>query len=359
MYAFLSRLLVTVPFWLFFSPYTHAETFVYVSAAADKRIQILKLNPTTGELIQIDKVTTPGEPGALITTPDKRFLLAAIRAEGRLASFRIDQRTGALTPISVIAAGADPAHIATDSTGRFLYTAYYVAGKVSVHGIGQYGVLSDQPLQELPTTEKAHAVSFDHEKSLAYVPHTGPNRIYVFRHNPENGRLNSIDPPYISTPENSGPRHVAWHPKLPVAYIDNEQGSSVTSYIRDKTTGRLEAAVTASTIPANFERSNSCAEIKIHPSGRFGYVANRGHDSIAGFKINSGGDAIMPLGQTPTEATPRSFDIDPSGKYVMVAGETSGHLSVYQVDEFNGSLSRLQRYPLAPRLWWVMAIDLP
>ena len=121
----------------------------------------------------------------------------------------------------------------------------------------------------------------------------------------------------------------------------------------------LESKQTLSTLPADFKGTNACAEIRLHPSNRFLYASNRGHDSIAGFRIDKETGALTSLGQTPTEKTPRSFDIDPSGKFLFAAGEASGKLAAYRVNEVSGTLQRTATYDVGKMPWWVMAVKLP
>ena len=115
--------------------------------------------------------------------------------------------------------------------------------------------------------------------------------------------------------------------------------------------------VTLSTLPADFQGNNSTAEVKVHPNGKFVWVSNRGHDSLAGFRIGDEG-RLTAIGQTPTEKTPRSFDIDPSGRYAFGAGEGSGKLAVFAIDAASGELKRLHTYDVGQSLSWVMAVGL-
>jgi 6-phosphogluconolactonase len=146
-----------------------------------------------------------------------------------------------------------------------------------------------------------------------------------------------------------------------VAYVVNEQGGSITMYhaILNPINWLLESKQTLSTLPADFKGTNACAEIRLHPSHRFLYVSNRGHDSIAAFRIDKETGELTSLGQTPTEKTPRSFDVDPSGKFLFAAGESSGKLAAYRVNEVSGCLERTATYEVGKMPWWVMATRLP
>jgi 6-phosphogluconolactonase len=341
---------------LVFAALARGETFVYISVAAEKRIAVYQLGSATGKLThQSDCQVADGEPGALTVDPDKRFLVAAIRSTGKLASFRVDAGTGKLAHINTVTVGPDPAHISTDRTGRYLLTAYYVDARVTVHAIGKDGALSAKPIQSIPTADKAHAIVPDPSNRFAFVPHTGPNAIFQFAFDAKTGKLSPSRPVKIMTPKNTGPRHLVFHPSKPIAYVDNEQGSGITSYALDDKSGTLRALQTLTTVPRDFKGTNACAEIKLHPAGRFAYVSNRGHDSLAAFGV-AGDGKLSALGQFSTEKTPRSFDIDPSGRYLFAAGESSGKLACYRIDAKSGELTRFATHDVGKMPWWVMAV---
>jgi 6-phosphogluconolactonase len=333
------------------------DTFVYVSVAAEKRIAIYQMDRATGKLAPRGDAKLDGEPGALTVDPQRQFLFASLRSTGELASFRINRATGMLTHLNTVPAGADPAHLSTDAAGRQLFTAYYVDAKVTVHEIGTDGTLSEKPLQSLPTADKAHAVVPDPSNRFVFVPHTDPDVIFQFALDPAKGRLTAGSPAKLTTPKGTGPRHLQFHPSRPIAYVANEQGSSVTAYALDPKSGMLRPLQTVSTLPGEFRGTNACAEIRVHPSGKFLYVSNRGHDSIAAFALDDDGKVSV-IGQDPTEKTPRSFDLDPTGKYLFAAGESSGKLVAYRVDGQSGRLKKLAVYEVGKTPWWVLAVDL-
>jgi 6-phosphogluconolactonase len=337
----------------------HADTFVYLSIAGDQRIAVYRMDEA-GKLTHRGDAKTDGEPGALTVDPQRRFLLAALRSTGNLAAYRIDPKSGMLTHINTVAGGADPAHISTDADGRFLFCAYYVAAKVTVHTIGKDGALSKSPWQSVPTADKAHAIVADPTGRFIFVPHTGTDRIYQYLLDAKTGELSPNPKPkenWITTKPRTGPRHMVFHPNLKtIAYVDNEQGGSITAYSVTKT-GTLKPIETLSTLPADFKGTNACAEIRIHPAGKFLYVANRGHDSLARFDVDDAGK-LTAKGQTPTEKTPRSFDVTSDGRFLFAAGESSGKLAAYRVDAKSGELERVATYDVGPQPWWVMAVGL-
>jgi len=338
---------------------SRADTFAYVSLAKDKKIAVYKVEATSGALTHVADAACEGEPGALVANPARTLLFASLRPEGKLIAFRIDPMVGMLKHMNTVEAGPDPAQLSTDKEGRFLLAAYYVAGKVTVHAIEKDGSLRARPVQSLPTADKAHAILLDPANRYAFVPHTGPNAIFQFAFNAATGELTPGNPPKLATPENTGPRHIAFHPQLDIAYIDNEQGSSVTAYRFDRIEGSLTALQTISTLPSEFKQRNACAEIKIHPTGRFLYVSNRGHDSIARFQVEDRSGELTALGQTPTEKTPRSFDLDPSGKFLYVCGEATDRLVAYRIDQETGGLMQTATYSVGKTPWWVAVVDVP
>jgi 6-phosphogluconolactonase len=253
-----------------------------------------------------------------------------------------------LTPLNTVPAGADPSYLATDRSGRYLLTAYYQAGKVTVHAVGKDGTLGEQPLQTVATAEKAHAIVPDPSNRFVFVPHTGPNAIFQFTFDPDTGKLTTNTPARLEAPPGTGPRHLVFHPSKALAYVDNEQGGSVSAYALDTKVGTLSPLHTVSTLPKDFRAANACAEIKIHPSGKFLYASKRGHDSIACFALDDDG-RLRALGQTPTEKTPRSFDLVPSGTFLFAAGEGSGKVVSYRIDAKTGELNRRRRMKWAKR----------
>ncbi len=335
----------------------HARQFAYVSLNGENRIAVYSADDQTGALTHSANVQTPSPPGGLTSDPKNRFLFASLRQAGKLASFQIGQ-DGGLTLINTVDAGADPAFVATDRTGQFLLTAYYVAAKVSVHRIGKDGSLSEKPLQEIATDEKAHAILPDSTNQFVFVPHTGPNAIYSFRFDEKTGRLSPLKPLIIRTGNQTGPRQLAYHPKLDVVFFDYEQGSAIASFDINRKTGRLKFRERLSSIPAEFTKTNSNARIEITPSGEFVYVANRGHNSLAGYRVDPKTGKLTSLGQTPTETTPRGFTIDPTGRFIYAAGQSSGRLAAFRIKK-GGYLDRFATYEVGKQPWWVHVVEVP
>jgi len=349
------RLFFTVVLLLSTAMRLQANTFVYVSMAPEQKIQVYRLDPKEGRLTEVEAVAVEGAPGALGVDPQRKFLFASLRSNSSLASFRIDSSTGKLKPLSSAALpkGDNAAFVGTDRTGRWLLSASYGGGKVVVHRINDDGTIQTPAVQTVETAKTAHSVFTDRDNRYVFVPHVAPNAVYQFRLDAVTGKLTEAGKAPGGT-DKAGPRHLAIHPTQNLAFTSDETGSSITAYRFAPDSG-LKPVQTLSTLPAGFEGKNSTAEVKVHPSGKYVWVSNRGHDSLAGFAIDDTGK-LSAIGQTPTEKTPRSFDIEPDGRYVLGAGEGSGKLAVYQVDLATGKLTRLHTYDVGKSLSWVQAV---
>ncbi len=337
-----------------------ADTFVYVSMAPEQKIQIYRLDPANGSLTAVDTLAVEGAPGCLSVDPTQKFLFASLRTTSSLASFSIDPATGKLKHLSTAALpkNENAAYVRTDRSGRWLLSASYAAGKVVVHRVEE-GKIVTPSLQTVETAKTAHCIGISPrpcpKDCFVFVPHVEPNAIFQFTLNPETGKLTDAGKAAGGT-DKAGPRHIAFHPTQAMAFTSNEVASSITSYVEEQGAGLMKPSETLSTLPADFKGSNSTAEVKVHPSGKFVWVSNRGHDSLAGFAIDGKSGKLSALGQTPTEKTPRSFDIEPDSRYLFGAGEGSGKLAVYGVDGDTGKLIRIHTYDVGTSLTWVLAV---
>lgn len=330
-----------------------AADFVYVSIAGENRIAAYALE--AGQLRHLGDTSVSGGPGALCVSPDQEYLYASIRSVGNLAAFRIES-DGSLTQASEVTAGADPAYLAVDPSGKHLVSAYYRAGSVMVHPIGSGGQLGAEATQSTVTDEKAHAVVFDRSGKFVFVPHTGPNAIFQFRFQPVSGTLQPNQPAKLVRDANTGPRHLWFHPQAPFAYGSDEQGNSITVYRFDTAAGTLEPIQTLSSLPpGGFSGRKSTSDIEVHPTGKFVYIANRGHDSISCFAIDQATGKLRYLSNAKTEKTPRSFNIDAEGRYLIAAGQNSATLATYRI-ALDGSLQATGRAATGNKPWWVLFV---
>jgi len=333
------------------------EYHTYISISGENKISLFKMNTDTGKLLFQKDIELSGGPGPLALDHEEKFIYAGIRSNREIASFRIDHNTGDLSLIGTMSLEADPCYIITDRKGNFLLSAYYGAGKVAVHPIGEDGVVSSPPIEWISTAEHAHCIQTDASNKFAFVPHTvEPNCIFQFKFDENTGKLTSNDIPKVVPEEEVGPRHFCFHPSKNIVYTSNEQGSSATAYNFDTSAGTLSPFQTVSTLPSDYDEENTCAQIHITPSGKFLYVSNRGHDSIAGFSIDDTGQ-LSSLGQQSTEPTPRAFNIDPTGNFLYAGGQGSGKIASYRINPQTGELEPLEIYAVGKNPMWVLFVN--
>ena len=350
-----SSLLALIPF-LGVPMTLPAATYLYVSMVPEQKIQIYRLDPKDGGLSIVDSLSVDGAPGCLAVDSQKKHLFASLRTTSRLASFAIDTATGKLKAIGAVdlPKGENAAYVKVDRTGRLLISASYAAGKIVVHRVGEDGVIKSPPTQTLETAKTAHCVGIDAGNRWAFVPHVEPNAVYQYRMDLIEGKLKDAGKAAGGV-EKAGPRHIAFHPSQKFAFTSNEKNSTITAYAFDSETG-LKPLQTLSTLPADFKGQNTTAEVKVHPSGKFVWVSNRGHDSLAGFSIDEASGKLTSIGQTATEQTPRSFEFEPDGQYAFGAGEGNGKLAVFKVDAGTGKLTRINTIEVGKSLTWIMAV---
>ncbi|MFN8006870.1 MAG: lactonase family protein [Terriglobia bacterium] len=338
------------------------ELLVYVGTyttppSESKGIYGFRLDLSSGKLAPLGLVGETISPGFLAVNPNGRFLYAVNevgetdgKKGGTVSAFALDHGTGKLKLINrQPSKGANPCHLSVDRTGRTVLVANY-GGSVATlpvqpdGSLGQaktvlehQGSSADASRQEGP---HPHGIYLDSANRYSVVPDLGADRIFVYQFNSTRGNLAVNNPPSVSLQPGAGPRHFAFHPQAHFAYVINELSSTITAFSYDPVRGILSEIQTISTLPADFNGKNTTAEIMIHPSGKFLYGSNRGHDSIAVFQIDPVKGTLSPIQDQPTLGkTPRYFGIEPSGKYLVAANQDSNNLVVFNIDAQTGRLS--------------------
>ena len=343
---------------------------LYVCMQDDEKIAGFAMDPETGELSLRAELPIAGGPSVMALSPDRQMLYVGTRTAPAISTYRIDQLTGGLTLQGMAPTEHAPTFLAADRTGRYLLSAYYQGGFVAVHPVEPNGLAGAQPIDRHETAIGAHAISTDPSNRFVFVPHIariqdnvlepprddpGPNVILQFRFDAQTGRLSPNSPLRLEPPERLGPRHYCHHPSLDIVYFSNEQGCSVTAYGLDRGTGTLSAAQTTTSLPQGFTARNTCSQIHLTPSGRFLYVGNRGHNSIAGFAVDTATGRLTPAGHAATEAVPGAFALDPEGRFLFAAGTASGRLASYRINGETGTLTPLANLRMGQRPAAVLA----
>ena len=349
-------------------PRTNRETalFAYVGAFTTPErkghgggINVYRVDPASGAWTH-EQLLEIANPSFLTLDRAQRFLYAVHADLDEVSAYAIDKQNGQITALNRQSCGGkNPVHLSIDPTGRWIVTANYSAGSVGVVPIEKDGTLGPRtdlvtlsgepgPDGKRQASSHPHDAVFDPSGRFLVAPDLGFDRVFVFRLDAETGKLTANDPPFVATRAGAGPRHIAFHPRMPFAYLINELGSSITAYRFDPQRGSLQPIQILPSIPADYTGNNHGAEIAVAPSGRVVYASNRGHDSIGIFAVDQRGGALTPVGWAPTHAkSPRFFCLDPAAQILYAASADEGFsdqqntdtIVPFRINQANGMLT--------------------
>ena len=327
---------------------------VYIGSYAKKEeggIHHFKFDPAAGTLTAAGTTSGVGNPSFVAVSPDKKFLYAIGESGGKkggaVVSFSIDEKSGALSQLSESSSvGNGPCYVTADKTGKVVLVANYGGGSIASLPVSADGKLGEAATfvqhtgssinkgnQEKP---HAHSINVSPDNKFALAADLGIDKILVYKLDPAKGTMTANDPPSVDLPPASGPRHFAFHPSAKYVYACGEISSTVHAFTYDAEKGALKHVQSLSTLP-NPVKGNSTAECQVHPSGKYVYVSNRGHDSVAVFQVDESTGRLTAAGYTPTGGkTPRNFCVDPTGKWLLAANQGSDNVVVFKVDEKTG-----------------------
>jgi 6-phosphogluconolactonase len=335
--------------------YTRRESFVDGKAEG---IYIYHLDLSSGELTYAATVAGAGtaNPSFLILGPDRNCLYAVnefYKSEspnGTMSAFAIDPVTGHLSYLNQQSThGLAPCYTSIDPAGRYCLVANYETGNICVLPIRKDGGLGEAtdivqfsgsgPSPERQEGPHAHMVVPSPDGNFILAVDLGADRLMAFCLDRERGTLSPADPPWTQLPPGTGPRHLAFHPHRPLAYVISELQSTVTVCRYLEHQGTFEALQTISTLPDDFTGQNLGGEIMIAPSGRFVYASNRGHNSLAIYAVDPETGQLSVVGHESTQGTgPRAFIIDPSGTLLLVANQDTDTVVTFWINQDSGTL---------------------
>ncbi len=328
-----------------------AEFYIgaYTKPGGNRGIQRASLDTTAGELKLLGLAAEAKNPSFLAVHPGGKYLYAAIEdGGGAVGSFAIE-KDGSLRALTTESSkGSGNCHVTVDPSGKFVFAANYGSGSVAALPIGSDGsvgtaVGSFQHVGSGPDAGRQkgpHAHSIYPNGGFVYACDLGTDDVFIYRLG-ATGSLTPNDPPSGKVPPGSGPRHFAFHPKGGFAYANNEMTCTVTAFAHDAAKGALTAIQTLSTLPAGYTltKKDSTAEIFCHPTGKFLYVSNRGHDTIAVFAIGADGKLALIQNAPANVKIPRGFAISPDGGWLVAAGQNSDSLASHKIDPATGKLT--------------------
>jgi 6-phosphogluconolactonase (cycloisomerase 2 family) len=315
-------------------------------------IHVFRVDPNTGSWSHTQKVGGLVNPSFLILRKDSQFLYSAHGDEGYASAFSVDRASGQLTLLNQAeTGGTNGVHLALDKAGRFLVLANYTSGSVSVLSVKEDGKLGEivqvMPLPGTPGPHRVeqasahpHQIVFDPSGRFVVVPDKGLDRIFVFGFDSKTGKLTPTAQGAGVSRTMSGPRHAAFHPRLPVLWMLNEINNTVTTWLWEAERGHLKAAQILPSLPSDYTAENTTSEIEVGAGGRFVYCSNRGHDSVAIFAADQRTGLLSPLGWEPSRGRiPRFIGMEQAGRFLYAANEQSDTVVSWRVDGATGRLT--------------------
>lgn len=349
------------------------EMLVYIGTytsgkSKSEGIYVYKLNLDSGALEPYKTIKNVVEPSYLAIDRDRKHLYAVnetVEYEGKksgaVSAFAINQKSGDLTFLNKQPSlGGAPCFVTVSQNQKYVLVANYVGGNAAVFPIeadGKLGAAIDVkqnagsgPNKDRQESAHAHSINLDEKNRFAYLCDLGADKIFIYEFDQAGGKLKTnAAQPFFQAKPGAGPRHFAFHENGKFAFVINELASTVTALDFDHKRGFLKEIQTVSTLPADFKGENTCADIHTSPNGKFLYGSNRGHDSIASYKIDAGNGRLEFVEHTSTRGkTPRNFAIAPNGKFLLAANQNSDSIAVFRLDEKTGKLTPVGEPVAAP-----------
>jgi len=339
------------------SPAWGADTLVYFGShgnGPNDGFSLAHFDTDTGKLSMPVFWQKAVAPAYFVLSRDQKRLYTCNSAPGSsVSAYTVEAATGKLTFLNQKpSGGGDPSYVSLDAAGRYVMVANYEGGSIAV-----YAVLADGSLGERTafvehtgssvnpgrqTHARPHSIRVDPSNRFVLVPDLGVDKLFVYRLDQNTGTLQPNDPPFASVAPGSGPRHLMFSPNGRWAYLINEMGSTIIRFGWDAQRGVLTQYETVSALPRDFTGTSTCAEILMHPSGKFAYATNRGHNSVAVFAVDAGTGRLSLLQHITTQGqTPRNCEFDPTGHWLLVSNQDSDNAVVFRIAPDTGRLTQV------------------
>lgn len=335
----------------------------YTRGGGSKGIYVYRMDSESGGMTQVQVEEGISNPSFVTVHPNQKYLYSIAEVAessgvpgGAIVAYEIDRSSGKLNRINQQSTGGPgPCHVSIDATGKFAVVANYGGGSVcmlplnedgsvgpSSHFIQHYGGTKVNPSRQ--DKAHAHSANLSPDNRFALINDLGLDQIRVYEMDLDEGKLKFNEDSSVDSVPGAGPRHFDYHPNGRWAYAINELGCTVTAYKFDAASGKLTEINTLSTLPEGYEGENTTADIHVSPDGRFVYGSNRGHNTLAIFRINESNGSIKFIGDQSTGGkTPRNFAIHPDGKYLYAANQDSDSIIQFEVDLTTGELTPIGR----------------
>jgi 6-phosphogluconolactonase len=362
--------LLAVTLACFVVPVSAAE-FVLVSA--NNSVTVHKIDAKKGTLTTAQTLPLEGA-GPIGFSPDKKivYVSAALTPDKKktpaIATLTRNAK-GQLQVAALHEVKTSPGYLDTDASGNFLAGSHYSAGAVSMWKL-EDGIFRGTLIAETKVDDKAHSSIFSPDGQFLYVPTTEPNKVYSYRVDAKSGAITPTKPAFASGPQEENaarqPRHLIFHPTLPIVYtILEREKSGVGVWSWDATTGQLACINNIVTTLPELTQRITTAEIHLTPNNRFLYISSRdentkddktGGDHMVGFRVDEKTGGLTLIGHFPCESIPRFFGINATGDFLYVGGQGEGKLGCYRINQDSGKLEKFDQVNLGGRVGWVATV---
>lgn len=330
---------------------------IYVASPESQQIYVWKLDKYNETLKLIQIISTPGQAQPMVVHPNKKFLYVGVRPDFKIITYFIDQ-LGLLKNIGNTKIFSSPTYLMCNTEGTILYCASYHHNTISVLPIHTSGML-ELPVQIIQNLLGCHSIGIDKYKKYMWAPCLKNNLIQLFEIDIF-GMLITTNSICIKNNLVFGPRHIIFHDTDYYAYVINELNSTVIVINYNNSQKNINIVQTLSIIPENITYITPCwgADIHITPNGKWLYCSDRTTNIISSFKVFFNTKKLKLMSCCPTEIQPRGFAIDSMGKYIIVAGQKTHHISLYRIDQDTGELKMLSRYASGKGPMWICILSL-
>jgi 6-phosphogluconolactonase len=337
-------------------------------AGPGKGFSVSTFDSRTGALGKPEFVTEAEGPAYFILADGGKRLYTC-NSTGFVSAYAVANQGRSLTLLNKVSSeGGDPSYISLDKTGKYVFVANYQGGSIVAWALKPDGSIGARTAYVQftgsgvdPKRQQhayAHSIVADPTNRFVLTGDLGTDKIHVHRFNVNDGSLTPNDPPSVSVAPGLGARHVVFHPNGKWVYLNTEMGSKIVFFHWDSATGTLTQQQAISTLPPEFKGTSAASEMRVSADGRFIYASNRvdaGEGDMAVFAIDAKTGELTPIQHVASGGvTPRNFDLDPTGEWMVVTNHGSNNAQVFRIDKKAGTLTPVGApvsvpYPFSPR----------
>jgi len=317
-------------------------------------VYVYRFNSLTGDFDSISMIKT-NNPSFLAISPDEKFVYAVNENAsngngGRVSAFSFDKSNGKLSFLDQqLSRGDDPCYVSVDKTNKWVAIANYTSGTLSILPINKNGGLDSATTviqqtgysvnNERQTSPHMHCAIFSKDNKYLFAADLGTDKVMIYSFDEKTGKLSEANPAFVMTEAGAGPRHLTFHPNNKFAYLIEELTGTISVY--NYKNGKFALLQNASALPVDYMGSIGSADIHVSADGRFLYASNRGESNTIGiFKIDQKNGTLALIDhQSTLGKTPRNFNFDPSGNFLLIANQNSDDITIFKVDKKTGLLT--------------------